>query len=34
MSLGTGLRARNQQQLLERKKAAFIFHFLVTPPDD
>jgi len=33
-SLGTGLRARNQQQLLERKKAAFIFHFLVNPPDD
>jgi len=32
-NLGTGLRAKTNQQLLERKKAAFIYHFLVNEPD-
>jgi len=30
----SGLRAKTNQQLLERKKASFIFHFLVNEPDD
>jgi len=33
-NLGTGLRAKTNQQLLERRKAAFIYHFIVNEPDD
>lgn len=33
-NLGVGARAKVNQQLLERKKAAFIFHFIVNEPDD
>ena len=33
-NLGVGARAKVNQQLLERKKAAFIYHFIVNEPDD
>merc|ERR1711874_476899 len=33
-NLGSGLRAKTNQQLLERKKTAFIYHFIVNEPDD
>jgi hypothetical protein len=33
-NLGSGLRAKTNQQLLERRKAAFIYHFIVNEPDD
>ena len=33
-NLGAGLRAKTNQQLLERRKAAFIYHFIVNEPDD
>ena len=32
--LGTGIMARNQQQMLEMKKARFIYHFLINDPDE
>lgn len=32
-NLGTGIRARTQQQLLDQKKARFIYHFLVNDPE-
>lgn len=33
-NLGTGLKARTHQQLLDQKKTRFIYHFLVNEPDD
>eukprot|EP00095_Tigriopus_kingsejongensis_P009757 maker-scaffold422_size175911-snap-gene-0.33 protein:Tk09757 transcript:maker-scaffold422_size175911-snap-gene-0.33-mRNA-1 annotation:"type ii inositol- -trisphosphate 5-phosphatase" len=33
-NFGTGLRARTNQQLLDHRKARFIYHFLVNEPDD
>ena len=33
-NLGVGARAKVNQQLLERKKAAFIYHFIVNEPDE
>ena len=31
---GTGLRAKTAQQMCDRKKTAFVYHFLVNEPDD
>lgn len=33
-NLGTGLKARTNQQLLEHRKGRFVYHFLVNEPED
>jgi phosphatidylinositol-bisphosphatase len=32
-NLGTGIKARAQQQFLDQKKARFVYHFLVNDPE-
>ena len=32
-NLGSGIRGKAQQQLLDQKKARFIYHFLVNDPE-
>ncbi len=34
MSVGAGIRGRTQQQILDNKKARFLYHFLVNDPTD
>ena len=33
-NLGTGIMARSSQQVLEMKKARFVYHFLINDPED